>query len=901
MTVSEGVLCALLGLLTYVSGQPNGCSSIPTLARMDCHPEPAATEANCLSRGCCWERPSNPDVNACYFPAGYPAYSVRNTSSEPGHYTFYLRKQAPDIHIANELSELRVDFIYETARRLRLRITDPNEDRWEPPVDIDPPTNFPPWTVDYRVSYDPKRFGFRVYRKAGVSGEDKLLIDSTGLLASSLLASNKFWQIAFRVDAQRGFGPGERRSEFPLRLQTWERIALWARDQPPGEHANLYGVHNFFLGLAVDGTAFGIFLLNSNAQEVVFQPMPSITYRTIGGILDFFIFVGPQPQDVISQYLDLIGRPPLPPYWALGFHLCRYGFRDLEDMEATVSRNRDARVPLEVIWADIDFMDRYKDWTTDPVRFANFGKFIGETIHRQNDMRAVLIFDAAIHVSPDPNYEIYWDGLRRGVYINDSRTGRPIQGRVWPGIAVYPDYAKQETVNWVYDGASKFHRDVPFDGLWIDMNEPSSFDDGSIGGCVWDNQLDHPPYQPRILGDSLYSKTICPSAQHENGTHFDLHNLYGYMHARATRTVLQRLMPGQRPFVLSRSTFAGSGRYTFHWTGDNFASWADLAASIPQMLNFNIFGIPMVGADICGFNGNTTEELCIRWSQLGAFYPFSRNHNAENANDQDPASWSGDTVDIIRKAIETRYRLIPYLYTLFYRAKLDGSTVARALALEYPHDLTCHSIDKQFLWGSCLLITPVLLEGARGVYGYLPEGEWIGLNDHVRYQSKGEWFYFQATLEQIPLHVKAGCALPLHVSAQTINQAREHGIGVLAVLEEEDNGSVTNSSATAAWGELFWDDGISETQAYSHVTFTVADRKLTIQPRVVRSQPGDKLLHPEIPLAFIKIIGISKRPKAVYFNSESCMFSHDANTRALLVDGHSEGRLITTVQLSWAF
>ncbi|KAL7055555.1 hypothetical protein AAHC03_022507 [Spirometra sp. Aus1] len=902
MGVQEQVFCVLLGILTSVSGQSNECSSVPVLSRMDCFPQPAPTEEACLSRGCCWEVSDDPEIGSCYFPVEYPAYSVVNTSSAAGHYTFHLQKQPTNFHFDSELTELRVDFIYETARRLRLRITDPQVVRWEPPVDIIPPTAFPSQdAVNYRVSYDAEPFGFKIYRKMGVRGEDKLLIDSTGLLASSLIASNQFWQIAFKIDAQRGFGPGERRTEFPLHLDRWERTAMWVRDQPPVENANLYGVHNFFLGLAVDGTAFGIFLLNSNAQEVAIQPLPSLTYRTIGGILDFFIFVGPKPQDVIAQYLDLVGRPPLPPYWALGFHLCRYAFRDLAEVEATVSRNRDAGVPLEVLWVDIDFMDGNKDWTVDPVRFADFGKFVKETIHAQNDMRTVLMFDAAIEASPDSDYEVYLDGLHRGVYINDSRTGAPIQGSLWPGTVVFPDYAKQETVEWVYDSASKFHEEVPFDGLWIDMNEPSNFVDGSLDGCIPDSQLDHPPYLPPILGDFLYSKTICPSALHENGTHYDLHNLYGYMQAKATRTVLQRLMPGQRPFVLSRSTFAGSGRYTFHWTGDNSATWADLAASIPQMVNFNIFGIPMVGADICGFMGNTTEELCIRWSQLGAFYPFSRNHNAAGTNDQDPASWKGATVDIIREAIELRYRLLPYLYSLFYRAKLDGKTVARALALEYPHDLSCHSIDKQFLWGSCLLITPVLTKGARSVYGYLPEGQWVGLNDHVRHKSKGQWFYFEAPLEQIPLHVKAGCVLPMHLPAQTINQARDQGIGILAVLRVEDNGSTAAKYTAVAWGELFWDDGVTEDQAYTHVTFTVVQRTLTIRSRVVQLQPGDKLLHPEVPLAFIKIVGISKPPKTVFFNRQRCEFSYDAATRSLLVAGRPNDRLTSKTQLSWTF
>ncbi|VDN13487.1 unnamed protein product [Dibothriocephalus latus] len=712
MAAAQRVLCAILGLFTWGSGQPASCSSIPTLERMDCYPEPSATEERCLERGCCWELPADPKMNACYLPIDYPAYSLQNTSSSPGHYTFYLQKQFLKPPFANELAELKVDFIYETASRLRLRITDPHQQRWEPPVDINQPINFPPKAVNYRVSYDSKPFGFKVYRKAGERGEDHLLVDTTGLMASSLIARDAFWQIAFKIVAQRGFGPGERRTAFPLRLRNWERVPMWAQDQPPMEHVNLYGVHNFFLGLTVDGIAFGIFLLNSNAQEIDIQPMPSLTYRTIGGILDFFIFVGPKPQDVVSQYLDLIGRPPLPLYWALGFHLSRYGFRDLADVQAT-------------------------DWTVDPVKFADFGQFIRETIHSQNDMHTVIMFDAAIQANPD--YEIYRDGLHRGVYINDSRTGGPIQGSLWPGTVVYPDYGKQETVEWVYDGASKFHEEIPFDGLWIDMNEPSNFVDGSLDGCIWNSPLDHPPYQPRILGD------------------------------------------------------------------------------------------------------------------------------------------------------------------LLYRAKLDGRTVARALALEYPKDLACHSIDKQFLWGSCLLITPVLEQGARGIYGYLPQGEWIGLNDHLRHKSKGEWFYFEAPLEQIPLHVKAGCVLPMHLPTQTINQAREKGIGILVVLKEEDSGYPWSRYAATAWGEFFWDDGVTETQAYTYITFSVAFRKLTILPRVVRLQSEDKLLHSEVPLAFIKIVGISKRPRTVSLNQQRFAFTHDVKTRTLFVEAPPNSLLTTKTQLTWSF
>ncbi|THD18365.1 Lysosomal alpha-glucosidase, partial [Fasciola hepatica] len=281
------------------------------------------------------------------------------------------------------------------------------------------------------------------------------------------------------------------------------------------------------------------------------------------------------------------------------------------------------------------------------------------------------------------------------------------------------------------------------------MNEPADFSDGSINGCPAGNKWDHPPFVPLILDRSLYAKTVCPSALHYNNTpHYNRHNLYGYDHARVTRTVLNRMFPTKRPFVLSRSTFAGSGRYTIHWTGDNLSSWADMRYSIMQIINFNIYGIPMVGADICGFRGDATEELCVRWSQLGAFYPFSRNHNAIGSRPQDPATWSANATAAIRAALRTRYHLLPYIYSLFFRAHLNGTTVARALAFEFPEELVTYKINTQFMLGSCLLVNPVLDEGRTYVEAYVPTGEWVDLSNGARIVSVGQAKNFEA-----PLHV----------------------------------------------------------------------------------------------------------------------------------------------------
>ncbi|NWR22711.1 SUIS protein, partial [Emberiza fucata] len=198
--------------------------------------------------------------------------------------------------------------------------------------------------------------------------------------------------------------------------------------------------------------------------------------------------------------------------------------------------------------------------------------------------------------------------------------------QVWPGETVFPDYTSAEGTDWWLNECKLFKDMVPYDGIWIDMNEVCSFIPGSKKGCP-DNELNYPPYTPRILDRLMYAKTLCMDAVQSWGKQYDIHNLYGYSMTLSTRKAIETLFPGKRSFLISRSTFAGSGKFGGHWLGDNAATWDQLRWSIPGMLEFNLFGIPYVGADICGFFEDTTEELCRRWMQMGAFYPFSRNHN----------------------------------------------------------------------------------------------------------------------------------------------------------------------------------------------------------------------------------------------------------------------------------
>lgn len=328
-----------------------------------------------------------------------------------------------------------------------------------------------------------------------------------------------------------------------------------------------------------------------------------------------------------------------------GFHQCRWGYHNLSVVEDVVENYKKSKIPLDVIWNDDDHMDIHKDFTLNPHAYPRpkLLEFLNK-IHARG-MKYIVIIDPGIGVNS--TYGVYTRALAADVFIKYH--GKPFLAQVWPGAVNFPDYLNPRTVEWWGDEIRRFHDLVPVDGLWIDMNEASNFCNGlcelpkgricpngtgpgwiccldckNITATRWDD----PPYKINASGTQvpIGYKTIATSAYHYNGVlEYDAHSIYGFSQTIATYKGL-RVLQGKRPFILSRSTYVGSGHYAAHWTGDNKGTWADLKYSISTMLNFGIFGVPMVGSDICGFYPAPTEELCNRWIELGAFYPFSRDH-----------------------------------------------------------------------------------------------------------------------------------------------------------------------------------------------------------------------------------------------------------------------------------
>ncbi|CAG5131378.1 unnamed protein product, partial [Candidula unifasciata] len=642
---------------------------------------------------------------------------------------------------------------------------------------------------------------------------------------------------------------------------------------------NGYGSHPFFLNLETGGpasnaNAHGVFLLNSNAGEVATQPVGSgdngaVTYRMIGGILDFYIFLGPSPLSVVQQYSDVIGRPYFPPFWSLGYHICKYGINTEADLQNLINRNRAAQIPYDVQWGDIDYMTSHRDWTYDKDRYGNLPNIVKD-LH-DNNQRYIIMADPAISSEqPAGTYPPYDDGVQMDIFVKND-AGSILIGQVWPGKTAFPDFFHPKAVDYWYKQAKEFHNQIPYDGLWIDMNEPSNFVDGSVSGCT-SNELDNPPFTPATIdGGKLIYQTICPSAKHVISTHYNLHNMYGWSQSNVSRRTLDLLYGNKRSPIITRSSFAGTGKLVGHWLGDNFSTFPDLYYSIPAILNFNLFGIPQIGADICGFNGVTTPELCTRWHQLSAFYPFMRNHADISSPYQDPGTFQLPFRDYMKTAIELRYRLLAVLYTAFYRAHTQGLPIVRPLFFLYPGT---EAIDKQFMWNDQLLVSPVLDKGASSVQAFIPDDVYYDFYTGALVAQRGQTVQLNAPIDYINVHVRGGSILPLLPVTQRTNLSRKEKFQLIVAVAADGTAS----------GELFWDDGESidsvSGNKYSDITFSLTNSN-HLTSTVVKGGYNP----PEgVRLATVILYGINHSPGSVSVNGKGATFNYDASLKVVHVN-----------------
>ncbi|CAM6084914.1 unnamed protein product [Calypogeia fissa] len=756
---------------------------------------------------------------------GYNVVSVNDLSDGSGIQAVLTPVTAGDVY-GSDISFLAVTARYEMDTRVHVHITDANSTRWEVPqsliprlTDWDPLPHFS--KPKLKFTYTTRPFGFAITRVS--TGE--VLFNSTPGPESTfgpMVFKDLYLEISTMLPADSAlFGLGESTRPDGLRLAAGRTYTLWNMDiAATNINVNLYGAFPYYVDVRDGGSTHSVLLLNSNGMDVSYNGT-FLTFKPIGGVLDFYFFAGPTPAEVADQYTLLVGRPAPMPYWTLGFHQCRWGYKDVTELAGVVANYSLAKIPLETIWSDIDHMDSYKDFTLDPINYppAEMAAFL-EKLHA-NGQHYVLIVDPGIHL--DSNYSSYVRGMAADIFIKNPN-GEPFLGQVWPGAVHFPDFLHPKIQDYWTTEVTEFHKIAAFDGLWIDMNEVSNFCQGTSctvaerppgvsltilttcflncsstfpSGSIYDN----PPYSINAADGhvNLGTKTIEIDARHDGGEiEYNTHNMYGFTEAISTNKALISAL-NKRPFVLARSTFVGSGKYTAHWTGDNGATWDDIAYSVVSILNSGMFGIPMVGADICGFQFNTTEELCARWIELGAFYPFARNHANINTINHELYLWESVT-KISRNVLGMRYRLLPFLYTLVYEAHTTGAPIARPLFFEYPQDPTTLGVNSQYLLGKSLLISPVLYQGNTTVKAYFPAGTWYNLFDFSQMLDvSGQYLVLDAPFDVMNVHIAAGSIIPMQDSALTTAQVRKTPFTLIVAFSTSDD--------SKAAGELFLDDG----------------------------------------------------------------------------------------------
>lgn len=781
----------------------------------DCHPDQGKTDeemrANCEVRGCSWNEGFTNNTPKCSFPPDYENYAVLDvTPISANEYQIVLNKTSRPSGFKDDSEQVLVQVQGVDDHLVRIRVTDKWEKRWEPPL--------PVLAIDGSSKASDPLFN--------ITADDQGLIvtrASTGGLIfqtfwKEIIFSRQYIQLRTNVSSNSLFGLGERVSPHEKTVSGSDpnerQKFLFLNYGSPAARSG-YGTHPFYLMYENETeVAHGVLLLNSNPMEISFSQTPSLTYRTIGGILDFLVFMGPTASDVLKQKADVIGHSPMPPYWSLGFHLCRWGYWSVDEMRSTFEANQLAGVPVDAQWADIDYMDHYSDFTYDKKNFNDLPEFV-DYLHKK-DRRFVPILDPALAYNlteESAGYSSFKRGLELDIFVKNT-TGHLLLTQIWNPISVIPDYTHPKAGDWWSQQLDKFYKDIPWDGLWIDMNEPATMGyDGQIGGCRNDT-LDRPQFNP-AHPNVLEHQTICMSSQHAIGPHYNVHNMYSMFQAKMTYEAMIKIRTDMRPFILSRASYTGQGSYAGHWTGDVDSSWEHMRASIPSSMDFNLFGIPMVGADICGFMQNTTRELCARWSSLGAFYSFSRNHNMYNTVKQDPASLGGEVLEAAKKALDVRYSLLPYLYTLFYNHTMTAAPVIRSLTYNYPLDMNARGIETQFMWGEGILINPVLFPGETEVDAYFPAGRWYDYTSkQVIASGEGSRVKLNVPITDINVSLRGGHIFPTIPSVNlTTSEQRNKPFTLITAFDEDEK----------AFGDLFWDDGEKldsvKRKMYNYVTF----------------------------------------------------------------------------------
>jgi len=572
---------------------------------------------------------------------------------------------------------------------------------------------------------------------------------------------SKFGCVIETVPGTSLYGTGEVAG--PL-LRNGRSIICWNTDAYGYTDANpsLYQSHPWVLAVRPDGSAFGV--LADTTWRCTINLQNGIEFIGEGQPFPVYIIEGAGPADVVSALSRLTGTMPLPPKWALGYHQCRYSYNPESRVREIADGFRSRKIPCDVIWFDIDYMDGYRVFTFDSAQFPD-PKKLNEDLGKLGFERIWMINPG---VKAEPGYFVYDQMIEQDLAVR-NKASEVYRGEVWPGFCIFPDYTRPDVREW-WAGLYKDFMATGISGVWNDMNEPA----------VFNVPTKTMPEDNVHMGGDLDGRGTLPQ-----GPHLQYHNVYGMLMAKGTYDGILATRPDKRPFVLTRAGFIGSHRYAATWTGDNSAEWDDLEDSISMALNLGLSGQPFSGPDIGGFNGNgpggdANGKLFARWMGIGALLPFARGHTGKGNIDKEPWAFGPDVEKTCRQALQRRYRLMPYIYTTFFDATQTGLPVARPLFFADPADPALRSEDDGFLLGGDVLVagrvTPL---GDRAIA--MPTGSWR------RFELVGE-----AGNTDLPdLFIRPGAIVPCGPIVEWTSQAPLDPLTLIVNLNDEGTASGT--------------------------------------------------------------------------------------------------------------
>lgn len=607
-------------------------------------------------------------------------------------------------------------------------------------------------------------------------------------------------------EGERFIGLGEKTGNLDRR---GEGYTNWNTDffAYPANGDPIYATIPFYIGLH-HNRVYGLFLDNTHKTHFNFGASNNrfSSFTAEMGEMNYYLIANSTVAGIIKSYTDLTGRMEMPSLWSIGFQQCRYSYYPDKEVISLAKTFREKKIPADVIYFDIHYMDQYKIFTWDNKRFPQPKRMLDEL--EGMGFKNVVIVDPGIKV--ENGYNAYEEGKAKDLFMKYP-DGTNYTGQVWPGWCHFPDFTKPQTREW-WGSSFKGYIADGIDGFWNDMNEPAT----------WGQR-----FPDLVEADFDGRKT----------SHREWHNVYGMQMARSTFEGAKKLMNGKRPFILTRAAYSGIQRYSAIWTGDNRPEDDHMMAGVRLVNSLGLSGVANAGYDVGGFAGEASKELFSRWMQIGTFCPFFRSHKMIDAKDSEPWSYGEKVEEIVRNYISLRYKLMPYLYSTFFESTQNGMPVARSLSINYTHDAMVYDwkYQNQYLFGHAIMVAPVVSYKEINKV-YLPKGEWYNLHTEQLFTGNQE-IYVETPMETLPLFVKGSSIIPMQSVVQSAKEMPSDTLFLHIYQGNEENVFVYYEDAGDGYENLagrYYKRSITYNGAAKQIVFSKAEGSMVSKFRHVK-------------------------------------------------------------------